>query len=331
MKREIPWDIIISKFENKISPNDEALLSKWLSENENLKLYQEIESVWMVVQKRSKGYQPEVKVYWEKLADKLQLPSAQRKSKLLSFKKLYKYAACVALFLITSISIYWGIQANEEVVSEYKYTAVTGKRQIRLPDGTLIWLHHHTTLTYKSDFKKTNRNVYLNGEAFFEVTKDKKNQFIVHTNTIDVKVYGTKFNVSSRNDEQQVTVSLVSGSVGLTDHETCQRKMLVPGETATYNKQNHNIDINTNEIDINTAWIAPSIQFANRNLSYICEVLSNRYNANIQVDPEVGEKYLYTFTLHDETVDEILELISSIHPISYSIDKNKTIHIKRTK
>lgn len=86
---------------------------------------------------------------------------------------------------------------------------------------------------------------------------------------------------------------------------------------------------------MNAAWAMPKVYFHNRSLEQICEVLSKRFDVEIELAPELKEKYVYTFTLHDENISEILELITNIHPIKYhlliidrSILANKVINLK---
>lgn len=329
MKKQIPWNLIIAKLEQTISPSEEQQLREWLSDNTHRKAYEEISALWKKVQERANTYAPHPALYWEKIAKQLELPSTKKQHKvLLSIKPIYKVAACVAVLLISSLSFYFGFEWNStEKILEQCYTNINGKSRITLPDGTLVWLHSDTKLTYQTDFQKDSRTVALEGEAYFEVSKNKEKRFIVHTNGMDITVYGTKFNVFARPDKEDINVSLLEGSVALTTTVNPKEQFLNPGEIATYNKKNHEVSIMKDEVDMNAAWATPIVQFSNRSLGQICEVLSERFDTNIQVAPEIGNKYVYTFTLHDENIVEILELITSIHPIKYSFNNDGSICI----
>lgn len=329
MKKQIPWNLIIAKLEQTISPSEEQQLREWLSDNTHRKAYEEISALWEKVQERANTYAPHPALYWEKIAKQLELPSTQKQHKApLSIKPIYKVAACVAVLLISSLSFYFGFEWNStEKILEQCYTNINGKSRITLPDGTLVWLHSDTKLTYKTDFQKDSRTVALEGEAYFEVSKNKEKRFIVHTNDLDIAVYGTKFNVLSRPENHNIDVSLLEGSVALTSATTNKEQFLQPGETAIYSKQNHKISIAKDEVAMNAAWATPEVYFHNRSLGEICEVLSKRFDVNIQIVPELGEKYVYTFTLHDENVSEILELITNIHPIKYTFKNDGSICI----
>ena len=121
----------------------------------------------------------------------------------------------------------------------------------------------------------------------------------------------------------------MEGSVAFTTASNPQERFLSPGEMVTYNKKSHETSITDVAVDMNAAWATPTVKFSNHSLEQICEVLSKRFDVNIQVDPELGKKYVYTFTLHDENVYEILELIASIHPINYSFKNDGSICITK--
>jgi ferric-dicitrate binding protein FerR (iron transport regulator) len=331
IEKEIPWNLIITKLEQSITDYDDRRLTEWLSCNENRLVYNDICSVWNSVQERESEYRPDSDYYWKIVAQKLNLSSVRKKQKqipLIHFMGKYKIAVSITLFIAFSVSLYFGSKGSREDISEQKYININGKSQILLPDGSIVWLGSNTTLAYKTDFKKNNRVITLEGEAFFEVSKAKQ-QFIVHTDKLDIVVHGTKFNVSSLPDKEEIYVSLLKGSVSLNSDAIPKEQILLPGEKAIYNKKNHQVSILKNEAEMDAAWTIPTIHFSQKTLADICAVLSKRYDVEINVNPDVANKYTYTFTLHeDETIDEILELMASTSPIKYAYLKNKIINIK---
>lgn len=328
MKQEkrIPWELIISNLEQETSINSEQALSEWLSDSKNQEIFNEIQSVWQAVQSRESQYVPNNNYYWKELSARLNLSSTRPQKKSFQIRKSYQIAACVAMLVVCFTSFYFGLTWSRDITQTQTYTNANGKSQITLPDGTSVWLHSGTTLSYGSDFQKRDRIVNLEGEAFFEVTKDKSKQFIVRTGGVDVAVYGTKFNVSSRVDNEEVDVNLFEGSIALHISQNDESHFLNPGETAIYNKKSHFISIRKST-EIDAAWVAPSIQFSNRSLKDICEVLSRRYSIDIHVSPTIGNKYTYTFKLHDESIQEILTLMASINSFKYSFENNGSVHI----
>ena len=115
------------------------------------------------------------------------------------FFQVLRYVAAVFLGFGVSFSILHIKESNSDSVSgNYIVSTDKGERSLlQLPDGTKVWINSCTTLEYAGDYGRSNRDVHLNGEAYFEVAKDKKLPFVVTTNRVDVKAVGTAFNVSA--------------------------------------------------------------------------------------------------------------------------------------
>lgn len=328
-KQQIPWNLILAKLEGYINEPNEQILRKWITDEKNIELYKEISDLWSSVQARTRNYTPNTDYYWKRLSGKLQLSTPQRTKISILPHYIHKIAACIIFLIVSSLSFYSGLNwvSNDNNQSEQRYENISGKARVVLPDGSTVWLHSHTILSYNTDFRKNGRKVKLEGEAFFDVTKNPQEQFIVHVRGIDIKVYGTKFNVSSMPNAEEVNVSLLSGSVSLTDNSTLKEQFLLPGETATYRKKERNFSITSGMADINAAWATSTVQFSNNTLIEICSVLSKRFDIKILVNSNMERKHVYTFTLHDEKIEEILKLMSCIHPIKYSYGKDGVLNI----
>lgn len=116
--------------------------------------------------------------------------------------------------------LYWISQSPGDFGQYTETIAPRGqKSQIILSDGTKVWLNSETKIRYPGRFSKVQRDVYLTGEAFFEVSKNGSRPFVVHTPELDVKVVGTKFNIKAYEDEQQIATSLFEGKVSLVWHD----------------------------------------------------------------------------------------------------------------
>lgn len=234
----------------------------------------------------------------------------------------------IAAIVVFSTAFYWGYALNKQAVVSQTYSTSSGKSKITLPDGTKVWLRAHSMLSYQTDFKIDNRKVSVSGGAFFDVVHDKANPFIVQTSGIEVQVYGTKFNVESYSDSANISVSLLEGSVSLKTLK--ENKLIVPGETAIFNKKNQLLQIAKEEVTFIGAWASDELVFVNKPLSHICEILSKRYDVKIHLNPDISpNEFSYTFTLHDEPLTEILVIMSCIHPIHYQFDGDKALTITK--
>lgn len=208
-----------------------------------------------------------------------------------------------------------------------------GKRfELQLSDGTTVHLNSGTTLKYPVKFiAGKNRQVFLDGEAFFDVAKDKKNPFVVHADNLDIRVLGTHFNVSSYPEDSLTDVVLVEGSVGLqTANEKFDAKkttILKPGFKGSFNKKDNHIATKPVITDVYTSWMRGRLTFKNLSFNDITKKLERRYNVTIvnQNKKLANEKFYASFG--DEPIEKVLSYFNDVHGINYTI-KNNEILIK---
>lgn len=120
-------------------------------------------------------------------------------------------------------------------------------------------------------------------------------------------------------------VSLKEGSVSL--ETKAETRFLHPGEVGTFNKRNGRLQIEKGDIELAVSWASNQIVFKNRPLNEICPLLSKWYNVKINLSPELQEQYRYTFTLRHEPLEEIMRIMSRIHPINYEFNDENMLTI----
>lgn len=198
---------------------------------------------------------------------------------------------------------------------------------VKLPDGTEVTLNRHTSLTYPNRFKEQNRQVSLKGEAYFAVTKDASHPFIVQTGAVDVRVLGTEFNVEAYPRDELVKTTLFEGSVAV-DTENDNSLVLVPGESAVYNKAvRHLSKAIAAQLNDEIAWKDGALIFNQVPLKEIVRQLSNTFNADIVLDnPQLGDLKLTARFAHGETLDDMLDLLQQAGAFEVR-HENQTIHI----
>lgn len=148
---------------------------------------------------------------------------------------LVRTFATAAAVVLLCLSV-WTAYLYMQPVAMQTVSTLAETRTVSLPDGTSVTLNHYSTLTYPERFKTDNREVELNGEAYFEVSKDKKHPFIVQTDAVDVRVLGTHFNVDAYRDSRDVRTTLLTGSVAVSNKSNSEHMILKPNEIAIYNK-----------------------------------------------------------------------------------------------
>jgi hypothetical protein len=208
-----------------------------------------------------------------------------------------------------------------------------GKRfELQLSDGTIVHLNSGTTLKYPVKFiAGENRQVFLDGEAFFDVAKDKKHPFVVNANKLNVRVLGTHFNVSSYPEDDLADVVLVEGSVGMysanEEFNANKNTILKPSYKGSFNKNNNQIKTKEVNTDMYTSWINGGLMFRDKSFNNICKKLERRYdviiiNKNSKLD---NEKFNASF--EDKPIEKVLTYFKDVYGFEYTT-KNNVITIK---
>lgn len=221
---------------------------------------------------------------------------------------------------------------KKEKLAYNELTVPYGKKfQIVLSDGTEVFLNAGTSFKYPVKFiNGTKRQVYLlSGEAYFDVTKDTNDPFIVNTNEMCIRVLGTEFNVSSYPEDPTISTVLVEGYVSLfgknevyNDDET---SFLKPGYMANWNKSNKEISINLVDTSLYTSWKNGKLIFKNLQFKNIVKKLERHYNVSIiNNNKKLGEQY-YNATFDIETIEQVLKSFNKSFEIMYTIENNKII------
>ena len=206
----------------------------------------------------------------------------QKKKRTVSFRKIGYELAKIAAILI----IFWGgtklfeTNTTEESIITYQtlYVPAGQRAELILPDSTRVWLNAHSKLIYPVSFGKGNRQVELNGEAYFDVVHNEKQPFIVKTRQMDIQVLGTEFNVTSYSSDFEV--SLLRGCIELSS----------PNLSSTYRmKEKEHIKLKNNKLIINNItdydyfrWKEGLICFNNESVATIIEKLKLYYDINIE-------------------------------------------------
>lgn len=192
---------------------------------------------------------------------------------------------------------------------------------VTLSDGTVVNMNAGSSLKYPVQFiKGHNREVVLEGEAFFDVTKDKAHPFIVKTRGVDVRVLGTKFNVSSYKEDVDINTVLVEGSVSLSSADTPNEKaMLVPGEKGTWNNQKRAIAVEKVDTRFYTQWMNGELVFRKTPFKDILIKLERSYNVTIENNRKdlSDKKFNASFNKNIESIEVVLETMSKIQGFTF--------------
>lgn len=195
--------------------------------------------------------------------------------------------------------------------------------KIILSDGTVVWLNAESKIRFPEKFlsSQDTRTVYLEGEAFFDVTHSKEKPFIVKSGALEIKVLGTKFNISSYPSEEHINTTLVAGSVEVKTPATKSMPFkLEPNYQASYKKSSNSRIVSKVNTEDFTAWIDKRIVFKNETFKNITIRIERTYNVNITNELENFDQQRFTGEFDKETIEDILNSLKEISNFNYKIN-----------
>jgi len=251
-----------------------------------------------------------------------------------------------AAAVIVVLGAGWLILSRNKPVTD-KQTIVASGRDSRstmtLPDGSIVRLNAKSKVSYGEGFGKTTREVFLTGEAYFEVTHNANVPFIVHTEEADIKVLGTKFNVRNYSNEHRMEAALLTGSIELTLHTDEQHKILLkPSDkiivkkeaagdaTITPDTGNKKVELTSikmqDSVIVETSWLNDKMAFYDKPFSEIALDLERQFDVTIEFKNKDISGYKYTGVYDEARAEDILKILQMIKPFQYTIN-NKQITI----
>lgn len=206
---------------------------------------------------------------------------------------------------------------------------------LELSDGTVVNLNSGTKIRYPVKFLKgKKREVYIDGEAFFDVAKDKTHPFIVNADDVAITVLGTKFNVSSYQNDSEIITVLVEGSVNMTNTIASENNLVLkPGMKGSWHKSEQSINMDKVDTNHYVGWIKGELIFRNSTFSTMAKTLERKYNVSIVNKNKILAEKVFTanFNTNIESIEEVLKVINEITPINYKIKGTQILILPKTK
>ena len=200
---------------------------------------------------------------------------------------------------------------------------------IELSDGTIVHLNSGTSIKYPVNFLKgKKREVFIDGEAYFDVAKDINHPFIVNADLVAVEVLGTSFNISSYKEDTEIKTVLVEGKVNMYNAHSPNNKIaLKPGYKGAWNKSDKYTYVEEVDTSLYTAWINGELIFKGSTFNNMVRKLERRYNVTISNNNVAlqNKKFNARFSVNIESIDDVMESINKISPFDYKIINNQVI------
>jgi len=320
MENQIPVNKII---QNIVSDGAEYAdeIREWLNDSiENKNIYQDLLNIWQVTGSFPERFSPNRTRVWQGV----QLHIHSQKRKYFLPRRIAQIAAAI---IIIFLSVWSGTQLdnlNKKTQFTEVFSPAGQKTRIILPDSSIVLLNGNSQIRYNKNFNENDRIVELKGEGFFNVHKDLSRQFTVSTPELDIKVFGTSFNVKANENDENIEVGLKTGKIGIERYEK-EIAELAPGQMATFDKKEQKLDVGRINMNLVSAWTQEEMVFEEDSLREIVKYMERWYGVDIQVSPELLDGELLTFKVKTESLSELLNLINLFKPIKYHIDGKQVI------
>jgi ferric-dicitrate binding protein FerR (iron transport regulator) len=271
-----------------------------------------------------------------------------------SYYRIGATALGVAAVFVLSFFI-WTANHLSTNNSNYHHNEIVAKRgtksKLILPDGSQVWLNSESKLSYNSSFNDSIREVTLEGEAYFDVVKDKKHPFVVKTSAISIHVLGTAFNVKSYQQDPTIETTLVRGMIEVhkNNEPDASKIILRPNEKLVYNKPAASIikQVGQNLVPVNntdqiisisalpsniadsarkeTSWVYGRLVFDGDSFSSLAEKMERWYNVKINIKNNKVANYRFAGVFEKENIEEALKALQLIAMFKYTIHENEII------
>lgn len=318
-------DSAIQKYlQGKSTEEENQQLLRWIRESEdNKKEFFAAKDIW-----DSYGYQSNQKQYHE--TPELELLRNQIQAKILRPAFSFKQAMRIAALLVVTFGLGWasrfisfdGGKPEQEIAMQEIFVPKGQVNQIFLADGTRIWINSETKMTVPAVFSGTERVVKLDGEAFFEVAKDKNRPFRVQLNGQQIEVLGTSFNVRAYSNSGEIETTLQTGSIHLkTGKQTTE---LIPGEQCVYDKTAKGLTISKVDPVSFSSWKDGRFEFQNEDLIEVFKVVERWYDVEITFDEAYFRGMHFSGVIkRNKDANHFLELLNLSIPVNYTIKTDK--------
>ena len=362
-------DILITRYlENKCTQEEKQQLYKLLTSSDNERTFKEVLFTHLIEFQGDQYEDHSVdfeRIYNELFSEIKHRETGESEKKLLQkrikvrrlvFEGISIAAVfCIAFFLGAIFNRHSNISNSEQPIASTMYNEIKApfgaRSEIRLSDSTEVILNAGSSIKYRSDYNSLNRDLVLEGEAYFKVTRNIDLPLVVYAGNINIKATGTEFNVKAYSDEGIIETTLINGKVEISQkgNEGKDRILVLePNQKAIYAFQSDELTlekikeieplavkpakITTDKLLVSpktdveqvTAWTKNKLIIRSENLESLCTKLQRKYNVTFVFKDEEIKKYRFTGVLLDETFQQVMDVIKLVAPIDYLLD-GKTV------
>lgn len=348
--------LFLAYLEGNISIEDEQKLLDWLKNNPDaLSDFNDFRRIWNMSAMAGTVANDALEFEWKQLLKRIE--SSKGKTVEMPRDFWYWLPRVAAVFLIGAMvsfaASYLLFNRQSTALTYHEISTPPGaKSKVTLPDGTDIWLNAGSNLKYSNQFGDKDRLVHLTGEAYFDVNHDPSRIFLVKTSELNIKAYGTAFNVKSYPEEGTIETTLIEGSIGVTrttfENKKNDEVMLEPNQRVVYYRKTKKVETKlTESIEAETpatsptkrneqkltyliskgietkeftSWKDGTLFITSESLHELAVKLERKYDVKIHFESEELKKLKFTGSLENETVEQVIHAIGIAANIQYEIE-----------
>lgn len=334
MSDHTPWPLIAKYLAGECSPEEKLAMEWWLEEYDNLLLFRQIEAAWK--QEKEPGNDPAFNLesglskLYAKMAEQEDASEEEVQERPRYFK-ISSWMAAAGILLATGMG-YMLVNRQHDGRNTARVameTRASGSKEvvsIELSDGTQVWLNKNSKIEYPKVFDGDERQVYLQGEAFFEVVPNPDKPFIVKSDRISTRVLGTSFDVKAYNGDETASVSVATGKVEVSkeieEGEPVRITQLTPEQELVINTEKDETYINIVSVANIAPWHLGQLVFRDNTYDEVMQALQERFGKKIVFKSSIGKCRVMASFNSNASLNDVLKLLSMSNSFDYVIGKD---------
>ena len=327
-------DLIIKFLSNEISDNELDLLKSWLEEDSKNRLeFDRQNKLWQNSDIKTINEIYQTDKAWLDISRQLEIGEKNNKNTLIIKKTTLRLviAAASLAFLVVFFGMSLWMHGKRSYMQQAASTIISTKEgekaRIFLSDSTQVTLNSASTLEYKANYNFHDRKINLTGEAFFNVKTNPDKPFIIHLGAMSVSATGTSFNIFSYGEENRIETTLVEGSLKILigGRELIN---LNPGEQLIYLLRTNKAVVKKVNTETYTSWQDNKLRLLDTPFEEALRNIARKYNVIFEIRDTRLLELKYTATFIDESIDDVMQMLKTVSPITYNIYKRAGIEDK---
>ena len=300
-------NLVTRHLSGELTPGEERHFQEMLQQDpKKQSRVDEYRKIWDSIRSAADRRSYDLDAEWDLMKEKL--PGIETRSASSRSLLFYSYRIAAALVVGLLFAFAWiyatRVAGTEKVVAENEPV------EVFLEDGTLVMLNRYSRIRYKKNFSESERNVYLAGEAWFDVSGDPSRPFKIDAGSAMVEVLGTSFNVNAYKENAAVEIIVESGVVALTAKLDQQEQIVLrAGNSGTYNKNNKELKLIPSSNPNKISWKTRELYFDSSSLEEVTELVNSVYNTNLVIVNQELASCRITVTFRNQTLEAVLNVL----------------------